>query len=182
MSDEDDTPVEEPAADESAIDEPAVAEASPDPEPGSSRGWRIAAAVAVIAALAALGVLGYLLFAGSSTDPGKEVRACIIDPESRDFTESGKHDAKPANCPPKGSKQTDGLVEKTSKGGFTMREIQDGRLEDTITLYVREPDRPYIDIAHAQTHAALGQPIRVYTKEIEGRESVVYMEDAPLLG
>ena len=73
------------------------------------------------------------------------------------------------------------VVDKTSEGGFTMREIRDGRLGDTITLYVREPDRPYIDIAHAQTHAALGQPIRVYTQEIEGRRSVVYMEDAPLL-
>lgn len=109
------------------------------------------------------------------------MRACIIDPASRDFTESGKDSVKPSNCPPKGSKQTDGLVEKTSEGGFTMREISDGRLGDTITLFVRAPDRPYIDIAHAQTHAALGQPIRVYTKQIDGRRSVVYMEDAPLL-
>ncbi len=152
-----------------------------DAATGSSRGWRIAAGIAVAAALVALGVLGYLLFAGGSTDPKDDVRACIIDPGSRDFTKDAKDHAKPANCPPKGSKQADGLVEKTSKGGFTMREIRDGRLEDTITLYVREPDRPYIDIAHAQTHAALGQPIRVYTKEIEGRQSVVYMEDAPLL-
>jgi hypothetical protein len=150
-------------------------------EPGSGRSWRIAAAVAVVAALSALGVLGYLLFAGGSTDPDDDVRACIIDPASRDFTKEGEQHAAPKNCPPKGSKKSDGLVEKTSEGGFTMREIVDGRLEDTITLYVREPDRPYIDIAHAQTHAALGQPIRVYTLEIEGRESVVYMEDAPLL-
>jgi hypothetical protein len=174
MSDEDDTQPDEPT------DESSTA-ASDDVEAGSGRGWRIAAVIAVLAALAALGTLGFLLFAGGSTDPGDEVRACIIDPKSRDFTESGKDDAKPANCPPKGSKQQDGLVEKTNEGGFTMREIRDGRLEDTVTLYVREPDRPYIDIAHAQTHAALGQPIRVYTKEIEGRRSVVYMEDAPLL-
>lgn len=152
-----------------------------DASSGSGRGWRIAAGIAVFAALAALGVLGYLLFAGGSTDADADVRACIIDPSSRDFTKDADKHAAPKNCPPKGSKQADGLVEKTSEGGFTMREIVDGRVEDTITLYVREPDRPYIDIAHAQTHAALGQPIRVYTLDIEGRESVVYMEDAPLL-
>lgn len=168
MSRQDDTP-SEPTADEAPSDSGA----------GSGRGWRIAAGVAVLAAVAALGVLGYLLFAGGSTDPDSDVRACIIDPASRDFTKAGN--AKPKNCPPKGSKQADGLVEKTTDGGFTMREIRDGRLEDTITLHVRKPDRPYIDIAHAQTHAALGQPIRVYTERIDGRESVVYMEDAPLL-
>ncbi len=150
---------------------------------GSSLGWRIAAVVAVLAAVGALGTLGWLLFAGGSTDPAADVRACIIDPSSRDFTESGKDEghATPANCPPEGSTKTDGLVQKTNAGGFTMREIRDGRLADTVTLHVREPDRPYIDIAHAQTHAALGQPIRVWTQEIDGQESVVYMEDAPLL-
>lgn len=154
------------------------------PAPGSGRGWRIAAVVAVLAALGSLGVLGYLLFAGGSSEPKADVRACILDPASRDFTKQGEQEghAKPANCPPKGATSTDGLVEKTSKGGFTMREIVDGaKLGDTVELHVREPDRPYIDIAHAQTHAALGQPIRVYTLEIDGRESVVYMEDAPLL-
>jgi hypothetical protein len=164
MSDEDDTQRE--SADDGATS-------------GSGRGWRIAAGIAIVAAVVAVGALGYLLFAGGSTDPDKDVRACIIDPASRDLTKAGN--AKPKICPPKGSKQTDGLVQKTNEGGFTMREIRDGRLGDTITLHVREPDRPYIDIAHAQTHAALGQPIRVYTKEIEGRRSVVYMEDAPLL-
>jgi hypothetical protein len=156
---------------------------SESPADGSSRGWRIAAAIAVVAAVGALGTLGYVLFAGASSDPDADVRACIIDPASRDFTKKGeerKH-ARPANCPPEGAEQFDGLVEKTDEGGFTIRQIVDGRLEDSIELHVREPDRPYIDIAHAQTHAALGQPIRVYTLEIEGRESVVYMEDAPLL-
>ncbi len=170
MSDEDDTTESDAANSE-----------QPGGESGSGRGWRIAAVIAVLAALGALGVLGYLLFAGGSTDPDDDVRACIIDPSSRDFTKDADKHATPKNCPPKGAKQADGLVEKTSEGGFTMREIVDGRIGDTITLYVREPDRPYIDIAHAQTHAALGQPIRVYTLEIEGRASVVYMEDAPLL-
>lgn len=177
MSAEDDTTPPDAAAPETPTPAPA-----PTPTPaGSDRGWRIAAGIGALAAVAALGVLGYLLFAGGSTDADADVRACIIDPSSRDFTKDADKHAAPKNCPPKGSKQVDGLVEKTSEGGFTMREIVDGRVEDTITLYVREPDRPYIDIAHAQTHAALGQPIRVYTLDIEGRESVVYMEDAPLL-
>ena len=163
---------------------PSASSDAPDAGRSSSnRGWRIAAGVAVVAALGSLGVLGWLLFAGSSSEPGSDVRACIIDPASRDFTKSGEDEghATPANCPPKGSVKLDGLVEKTTNGGFTMREIVDGRLADTISLHVRAPDRPYIDLAHAQTHAALGQPIRVHTLEVDGREAVVYMEDAPLL-
>lgn len=170
-------------------DEPAPAvdtSASPtasDDAAGSGRGWKIAAIAAVVAALASIGVLGALLFTGGSSKVGDDVRACIIDPASRDFTAKGKESghAKPANCPPKGSIKTDGLVDKTSKGGFSLRRIEAGKLGEKVTLHVREPDRPYIDIAHAQTHAALGQPIRVYTLEIDGRQSVVYMEDAPLL-
>lgn len=169
-------------------DEPAApvpVDGAPDEQSaGSGRGWRIAAVVAVVAAFVSLGVLGALLFTGTSNEPGEDVRACILEPASRDFTQSGKDGGhtKPANCPPKGSVKTDGLVEKTDEGGFTLRSIRDGKLADTVKLHVREPDRPYIDIAHAQTHAALGQPIRVYTLDVDGRESVVYMEDAPLLG
>ena len=44
---------------------------------------------------------------------------------------------------------------------------------------MRTPDKPYIDIAHAQTHASLGQPIRVFTREVDGEDSVVYMDDPP---
>ncbi|MCB0880354.1 MAG: hypothetical protein KDC46_15385 [Thermoleophilia bacterium] len=152
---------------------------------GGGRGWKVAAGVAVVAAFASIGVLGALLLGGgSSTAVGSDVRACIIDPASRDFTKEGKARAqhtRPKDCPPAGAKQQDGLVQKTDSGGFTMREIVDGKLGKTVTLHVREPDRPYIDIAHAQTHAALGQPIRVYTLPIDGKDSVVYMEDAPLL-
>jgi hypothetical protein len=160
--------------DEQQVDEPV------EPEEGGGRGWRIAAGVAVVAAFVSIGVLAALLL-GGGTGTDDDVRACIIDPKARDFTKQGQAHERPDGCPPKGAVQADGLVQKTSAGGFTMREIVDGRLEDEVTLYVREPDRPYIDIAHASTHAALGQPIRVYTLEIGGRESVVFMEDAPLL-
>lgn len=157
-------------------------EPAPDGDPsGSGRGWRIAAAIAVVAAFVSIGVLGALLFGGSATGVDGDVRACIIDASSRDFTKGAEHE-KPPNCPPEGAKQSDGLVKKTSEGGFTMQELVDGRPAGIVELNVREPDLPYIDIAHARTHAALGQPIRVYTLEVDGEESVVYMEDAPLLG
>lgn len=166
--------------DEQATLGPDVEQPSAD---GSGRGWKIAAAAAITAAVVAMGVLGWLLFFGNGSGVAGDVRACVIDPASRDFTKEAKKSghAKPANCPPKGAKRIDGLVQKTTDGGFTMRAIRKGRLSDTVKLHVREPDRPYIDIAHAQTHAALGQPIRVYTLSIDGRDSVVYMEDAPLL-
>ncbi len=153
---------------------------------GSSRGWKIAAVLAVVASLCSVAVLAVLLFGGDSGSDAKgEVRACIIDPSTRDFTKDSpaqQRHQRPKDCPPKGAKQMDGLVTKTTTGGFTMRRIVDGELQDErVKLYVRTPDRPYIDIAHAQTHAALGQPIRVYTQRIDGRDAVVYMEDAPLL-
>lgn len=160
--------------------EPAPADASAEPVAATSglgRGWKIAAVVSVLAAAVAVGVLGSLLLSGGSdSDVDSDVRACV---PSRDFTKESTD--KGDECPPKGAKQLDGLVEKTSDGGFTMRVIDGGRLGDTVELFVRTPDRAYIDIAHAQTHAALGQPVRVYLEEIEGRTSVVYMEDAPLL-
>lgn len=157
---------------------------APDTPPPASRGWKIAAVVAVVAAVTSLGVLSALLFGGGSgSEPGADVRACIIDPASRDFTKDGADSghAKPKDCPPEGASQMDGLVQKTSAGGFTIREIKDGQLAGELQLNVRKPDRPYIDIAHAQTHAALGQPVRVYTLKVDGRTSVVYMEDSPPL-
>lgn len=150
---------------------------------GSSRGWKIAAGVSVLLAAVAMGVLGSLLFFGGA-EPRDDVRACIVEPAARDFTKEGREKAKherPKDCPPEGAEQMDGLVEETTDGGFTIRRIEDGVPSETVVLHVRRPDRAYIDIAHAQTHAALGQPVRVYTLEIDGRRSVVYMEDAPLL-
>ncbi|MCW2928096.1 MAG: hypothetical protein JWM86_2064 [Thermoleophilia bacterium] len=178
----------EPKADEPQIgdevdgldDGDADSDEDADGNGGSSRAWKAAAIVAVIAAAVALGVLGSLLFFdGGASEQGDDVRACQ---PVRDFTKDGADDrATGEKCPPAGATMTDGLVQKTTDGGFTMRTIESGRLSDTIELHVRKPDRAYIDIAHAQTHAALGQPIRVYTERIDGRESVVYMEDAPLL-
>jgi len=162
-----------------------------EPTDGSSRGWKIAAAVAVLAAVGAVGALGALLFAGGD-DPAADVSACVID---RDFTsDDGPTDAERAkevnngivavrgngkglSCPPKGTTANTGLVQKTTDGGFTMREVDGATLGEEVTLTVREPDRPYIEIAHAQTHASLGQPIRVYTDEVDGEEVVVYMDD-----
>jgi hypothetical protein len=145
---------------------------------GEGRGWKIAAGIAVLAAMVALGALGSLLFLGDggSGTPAGDVKACV---PSHDFTKTSTDTGD--ECPPKGAKSQDGLVQKTSKGGFTMQVIEDGKLGKVVKLHVREPDRPYIDIAHAQTHAALGQPIRVYTKRIDGQDAVVYMEDAPLV-
>lgn len=170
----------------SGPERPTVPEDDPvDEREGSSRGWKVAAGIAVLAALTSIGVLGALLFGGSGSEPAGDVRACIVDPASRDFTRDDDDEAhdRPADCPPAGARKIDGLVQETDSGGFTMREIVDGQqLGEVVELHVREPDRPYIDVAHAQTHAALGQPIRVYVLEVDGRESVVYMEDAPLLG
>ncbi|MBC7644195.1 MAG: hypothetical protein H7123_03645 [Thermoleophilia bacterium] len=81
------------------------------------------------------------------------------------------------NTPPKSVKYVDGLVIKATGSTFMLL-TQDRR---RVTLYVRPPDRPYIDVQHAQTHASLGQPVRVFWKTIDKRRSVVYMADSPLI-
>lgn len=168
---------DDPTPSEPAQPEPDQ-DAQPEPEPGEGRGWKIAAIVAVLAAAASVGVLGSLLLAGGgdSEGPGEDVMACV---PSRDFTDESEDAGD--ECPPEGAERIDGLVQKTSEGGFTIRRLEGGNVGETVELHVREPDRPYINIAHAQTHAALGQPIRVYLEDVDGRKAVVYMEDAPLL-
>lgn len=163
---------EDAADDETKVDE-RVDEGS-----SSGRGWKVAAVVAVLAAAISVGVLGSLLFGGGggSDEPDADVRACV---PSRDFTKES--DGSGDECPPEDAEKMDGLVQKTNEGGFTIRRIEGGALGEEVELHVREADRPYIDIAHAQTHAALGQPIRVYLEEIDGEDAVVYMEDAPLV-
>lgn len=189
-------------------DEPgAVADGPPEGQtdgsaPGASRGWRIAAVVAVVAAAVSMGMLGSLLVFGGTSDVPQDVEACVLERDFTDEDEStsgaghkGGADPEDArtdvvevdgngtgrNCPPAGATITIGLVEKSTDGGFTIRMIERGRLTDSVELFVRAADRQYIDVAHAQTHASLGQPVRVYTREIEGRESVVYMDDPPLV-
>ena len=163
---------EEPKDAEPAVD---ATETTPS---GGGRGWKVAAVIAVLAAAVSVGVLGSLLLGGGggSDEPDADVRACV---PSRDFTKES--DGSGDECPPEGAEKMDGLVQKTNEGGFTIRRIEGGSLGEEVELHVRKADRPYIDIAHAQTHAALGQPIRVYLEEIEGEDAVVYMEDAPLV-
>lgn len=156
--------------------EAGVDKAAGETAPRSNKRWKVAAVVAVIAAAVSLGVLMSLLFAGGS-GAGGDVLACV---PSRDYNKDSDPNSGDT-CPPKGAKSTDGLVEKAEGGDFTIRSIEGGRLGKTLKLFVREPDRAYIDVQHAQTHAALGQPVRVFTKPYEGREIVVYMEDSPLL-
>jgi hypothetical protein len=178
----DDTTPEHSSDDAPQADEPAAVETatldeeSTESSQSSSKKWKIAAIVAVIAAAVSLGALGSLLLGGGTQVAG-DVLACQ---PSRDFTEGADPKAGDT-CPPKDAKYTDGLVEKAKGGEFNIRTIEGGRLGEQLKLFVREPDRAYIDVQHAQTHAALGQPVRVYTKKHEGREIVIYMEDSPLL-
>lgn len=166
-----------PSAQVDGIDTETETESEGEPAKKGARGWRVAAIVAVLAAATSVGVLGSLLIGGNSGETGGDVLACV---PSRDYTKDSDPDAGDT-CPPKGAKYTDGLVEKAEGGEFSIRSIEGGRIGKTLDLFVREPDRAYIDVQHAQTHAALGQPVRVFTKLHEGREIVIYMEDSPLL-
>lgn len=109
---------------------------------------------------------------GTASKAAGKVLACV--PDRAHMSES--------KCPPAGTPYIEGLVGKSQDGVFTMRVLSSGgTYGKSKTLYVRKPDRQYIDVAHAQTHAALGQPVRVYFKKVDGKDAVIYMEDAPLL-
>jgi hypothetical protein len=159
------------------------ADASSDPaSSGSSRFWKIAAVVAVAAAALAMGSLGYLLFAADDSNVGSDVRACI---PNRDFTASAPKGgssgiagdtAKTETCPRKGDKYVEGLVQEATATGFDLVTM-DG---DKRSYKVRPADRPYIDVQHAQSHATLGQPVRVYLEKIDGEWCIVYLTDPPL--
>lgn len=140
----------------------------PEPSGGSGRAWKIAAVVSVVVAVAVLGVLASLLVGAGGSEPAKDVRACIPD---RNFTKGKK-----PRCPPAGVPYVDGLVGDTTGTGFDLRGMDGSQHHFT----VRGPDKPYIDVQHAQTHASLGQPVRIYHRKIDGRDSVVYMVDSPL--
>lgn len=78
--------------------------------------------------------------------------------------------------PPASVKYVDGLV--VTSLSREIRLMMKDRHERVI--HVRAPDKPYIDIQHAQTHAALGQPVRLYYKRVGGKDCAVFMEDSPV--
>jgi hypothetical protein len=128
--------------------------------------------VVIVGVLLGSGVSLLLSFgdSGHGDSADSDVRACVVDFRADDA----------APCPPENAKETDGLLVDVDGSRLTLKPL--GATEgETVDLYVRRPDQPYIDLQHAQTHAALGQPVRVYTLRVEGRDSVVYMADAPLV-
>ena len=128
-----------------------------------SRSWRNAAiGASVLAVIAVLALAAVLVFAGANS-LDKDVMACVPGK-----TQGG--------CPPKGASYVEGLVLKAENGSFSI--LVNGSNKQLLT--VRKADRPYIDVQHAKTHAALGQPVRVYTKDVDGTPVVIFMEDAPL--
>jgi len=134
----------------------------------TKRLWIGAASVAVLAALLAVGVLASILLGAGDTKVASDVMACI---STRDFTDGAKN-----NCPPKGAKRVDGLIESATNSRIDVVTIDNQRL----TYVVRPPDVPYLDIPHAQQHAALGQPTTIYSKRLNGDAVIVYMKDSTL--
>ncbi|MCW2973103.1 MAG: hypothetical protein JWN72_1376 [Thermoleophilia bacterium] len=156
-----------------STDDPAVEPAQLAPEEQARarrtrRLWIGAAAAAVLAAALAVGVLVSLLFGPGTTKVAKDVLACV---SNRDFTKGAKH-----TCPPKGATRVDGLIETATKSQIDVV-TTDGR---RFSYVVRPADAPYLDIPHAQQHAALGQPTTIYTRDYKGATVVVYMKDSDL--
>jgi hypothetical protein len=160
-----------------------AAEAEAAKQRRSRKRWKIIAGVMVVLAAISMGVLASLLIGAGNSVPAKDVLACI---PNRDYTKSspsggssgvagGAHPTD-AKCPPKGAPHVDGLIQDVTDNGFDLITI-DG---DRRSYKVRSADRPYIDIQHAQTHANIGQPVRIYTKDVEGEEVIIYMIDSKL--
>lgn len=137
----------------------------------AARRWRIAATILAVAALLAMVGVGALLVTAGREEPSERVLACV---PNRDFTSTAKD--KGPKCPPPGARYVDGIVRRVTEEGIELVTL-DGQER---TVAVRSADRPYIDVQHARSHAALGQPVRLYVKEFEGRDVVIYMVDPPL--
>jgi hypothetical protein len=135
---------------------------------GSRRLWKWLAAIAVIAAAGSVGVLGWLLLNPGQTKVASNVMACI---PNHDFTKNAKH-----TCPPSDAQHVDGLVENVTDTTLDVVTIDGKRY----SYEVRPADLPYLDIPHAQQHAALGQPMTVYTKKAGGDTVIVYMRDSTI--
>jgi hypothetical protein len=78
--------------------------------------------------------------------------------------------------PPEGKFETVDALVISAKASSMVLQPRTGKRQ---TLGIREPDRPLIDVQHAQSHAALGQPVRVYWDTIDGERVIIYLEDSP---
>lgn len=142
--------------------EPTTPAEDPAVAPGIAprgRGRRIAITVAIVLAGLALGAIGTLLAFGGFgvVVGGDDVRALQQRPAKGEY------------------EYFDALVIEANDDSMVLQE-RTGRRQ---TIVIREADRPLIDVQHAQSHAALGQPVRVYWDEIDGERSIVYLEDSP---
>jgi hypothetical protein len=145
------------------------------PPERASRAWTIAAAVLVTLAVASLGTLGYLLFRPASV-PSDAVLACVPGVTAKSDSKSSDSHPTTADCPPPDASSVVGLVDRATDTGFVIK-LTDG---GTKTIAVRPADRPYVDVQHARSHASLGLPVRVYTKQVDDEDVIIYLVDAPL--
>lgn len=81
------------------------------------------------------------------------------------------------NTPKKGTPYLDALVVDATQSSFRLQT----RDKKTHKLYLRKPDAPYLQIEHAQSHAALGQPVRVYYRTVDDKRYAIWLEDAPVI-
>lgn len=143
--------------------------------------WRIIAIIlSTLAVVAFLGIGALLFVRGKPDERARDraaaatVMACV---PTESFLPTPAEKAKQVTCPPKGARHVDGLVLRADDDGFELLTLP----KRTKTFVaIRPADRPYIDVQHAQTHASLGQPVRVYLLPFDGRDVLVYMEDAPV--
>jgi hypothetical protein len=89
---------------------------------------------------------------------------------------SGDEQLAVASRPPKGTPYKDGLVLKATTKQFDLMTKDEGLLK----LYVKPADKDLIDVQHAQSHASLGQPIRLFYSDQDGKKYIIFLEDAPL--
>jgi hypothetical protein len=112
--------------------------------------------------IAVLAVAGGLLVGGTVAlllAPGKS------DPKVPVFADA------PA---PRSWPHVNGLVVSATGTKFVLRE-PGGTVRK---LAVRTADRPWLDVQHAQSHAAVGQPVNVYYCRYDGKVVAIYLEDA----
>lgn len=158
-----------------------MAEQTPTPQPSKGKGLA-KILVGIMVALTTFGLTlgGLWLFMPQDDTPaandgkagkGGKVLACVLNRDDL---------SKEPNCPPKKAPYIDGYMLKAKSGSFQVRLLRPKDGESKVAIKIRKPDLPHIDVLHAQSHAATGQPVRLYTREYKGEKIVIYLVDTPL--
>ena len=137
--------------------EPEVSEVEGEEDEGSII-WLILALILLVG----IGAGGYWFFSGSKADKPAQLGGGECD-----------------NARPEGAKTADGLLSPGAGDTLKLQSMSGGSEGDG-EYEIKPGKKACLDLAHAESHTALGQQTRVYYEEKGDQKLVIFMEDSPL--